>query len=70
MTTREPSNAFEYDDIEHRFLSAGVVVPADRAEGAFGAASRLLAVLHFVRTPRTAAAEPAHIFTLPHETRK
>jgi hypothetical protein len=50
------------DDIAQRFLNAGVVVPADRAEGAFGAARRLLAALHWLRRPRTAAAEPAHIF--------
>ncbi len=49
-------------DIERRFLAAGVVVPADRAVGAYAAARRLLATLHWLRQPRPAAAEPSHIF--------
>ena len=57
-----PSSSSEDDDIEQRFRNAGVVVPADRAEGAYAAARRLLAALHWLRKSRTAAAEPAHIF--------
>ena len=62
MTTPDPVASSDDDEIERRFRNAGVVVPADRAEGAYGAARRLLASLHWLRKPRTAAAEPAHIF--------
>lgn len=61
-TTLQSNPAHTDDEIENRFLNAGVVVPADRAEGAYAAASRLLSVLHWLRKPRAAAAEPAHIF--------
>jgi len=61
MSAQDLSAAQE-DEIARRFLNAGVVIPADRAEGAHGAARRLLALLHWVRKPRSAAAEPAHVF--------
>ncbi|MCW6507459.1 hypothetical protein [Lichenifustis flavocetrariae] len=57
----------EADDIEQRFRAAGVVVPADRVAGTHAAARRLLATLHWLRPPRTAAAEPAHIFLADRE---
>ena len=60
MTKQPP--AFHDDDIARRFLAAGVVPPADRAEGAYAAAARLLEAVHWLRKARTAAAEPAHIF--------
>jgi hypothetical protein len=62
MTTPVPSTTSDDDDVERRFRNAGVVVPADRAEGAYAAARRLLANLHWLRKSRDAAAEPAHIF--------
>ena len=62
MTTPDPLTSSDDDDVERRFRNAGVVVPADRAEGAYAAARRLLASLHWLRKSRTAAAEPAHIF--------
>ncbi len=49
-------------EIEQRFRAAGVVVPADRAVGTYAAARRLLGHLHWLRQPRTAAAEPAPVF--------
>lgn len=49
-------------DIERRFRNAGVVVPGDRVAGTYAAARQLLAALHWLRQPRTAAAEPSHIF--------
>jgi hypothetical protein len=62
MTDQPPPSAFDKDDMARRFLAAGVVVPADRAEGAYVAGARLLEAVHWLRKPRTAAAEPAHIF--------
>lgn len=61
MTLPDPL-PFPDDDIDRRFRAAGVVVPADRVAGTYAAARRLLANLHWVRKPRTVAAEPAHIF--------
>jgi hypothetical protein len=64
MTTPDPATTSDDDDIERRFRNAGVVVPSDRAEGAYAAARRLLANVHWLRKSRDAAAEPAHIFRL------
>jgi hypothetical protein len=50
--------------VEQRFRDAGVVPPADRAGGTYACAQRLLASLHWLRQPRSASAEPAHIFSL------
>ena len=38
--------------------------PADRAAGTYASAQRLLAVVHWLRQPRTVAAEPSNTFTL------
>ena len=57
-----PNPAFA--EIDERFLNAGVVVPADRAAGTFANAERLLASLHWLRQPRSVAAEPSNIFSL------
>ncbi len=63
MTAQDSSSStLDIKEIEQRFKNAGVVVPADRAEGAYAAAGRLLAAAHWLRQSRTAAAEPAHIF--------
>ena len=51
-------------EIELRFRHAGVVPPADRAQGTYENAGRLLASLHWLRSPRTAAAEPSNTFSL------
>ena len=54
----------ETADVEQRFRSAGVVLPADRAAGTYANAQRLLASLHWLRQPRTVAAEPSNTFSL------
>ncbi len=69
MTQPDGPSSPEDADIERRFRSAGVVVPADRAAGTYAAARRLLATLHWLRQPRTAAAEPSHIFRPGQEPR-
>ena len=57
------------DEIETRFRNAGVVVPGALKAGAFAAAAEALAQTHWLRRPRTAAAEPSNIFSLvPKET--
>ncbi len=67
MTASDPLLPPDDADIERRFRDAGVVVPADRAAGTYAAARRLLATVHWLRKPRTAAVEPSHIF-LPGTT--
>ncbi len=62
MTQPDLPDPSQDADIERRFRDAGVVVPADRAAGTYAGARRLLAALHWVRQPRPAASEPAHIF--------
>jgi hypothetical protein len=69
MTEPNRPPAIDDAEIEARFRAAGVVVPADRAEGAYGAARRLLSSLHWLRTARGAAAEPAHVFSLEDKSR-
>jgi hypothetical protein len=64
MTMQDANTSPDDADIERRFRDAGIVVPADRAEGAYAAARRLLANVHWLRKSRDAAAEPAHIFRL------
>ncbi|WP_165361290.1 hypothetical protein [Lichenibacterium ramalinae] len=59
-----PSTDLSDDDIAQRFRAAGIVVPADRAAGTAAAARRLLGVLHWLRAPRSVAAEPAAILVL------
>ena len=49
-------------EMARRFAAAGVAVPEDRAVGAHAAAQRLLEAAHWLRRPRAAAAEPAHVF--------
>ncbi len=52
------------DEIETRFRLAGVVLPAERKAAAVNAARTMLRLMHWLRGPRTAAAEPANIFSL------
>jgi hypothetical protein len=59
-----PVNEIDDSDIARRFLDAGVALPAERAQGAYAAARRLLEATHWLRKPREAAAEPAHVFRL------
>lgn len=54
----------EIADIEQRFAAAGVVLPAERRQGALDSAKTLLAATHWLRQPRTAAAEPSNVFVL------
>ena len=51
-------------EIETRFALAGIVLPAERQAGAIAGAQEMLAVTHWLRQPRTAAAEPSNIFKL------
>ena len=59
-----PPTPSDFSDIAQRFAAAGVIPPAERAAGTYANAQRLLSVLHWLRQPRTVAAEPANIFTL------
>jgi hypothetical protein len=59
-----PPSPHDTNAVEQRFRDAGVVPPADRAAGTYAVAARLLAALHWVRQPRSAAAEPAHVYSL------
>jgi hypothetical protein len=58
------------DEIQTRFRLAGVVLSTDRAAGAVSEAKAGLETLHFLRGPRSAAAEPSNIFTLVKEATK
>jgi len=69
MTEPNSTPAVDDAEIEARFRAAGIVVPADRAEGAYAAARRLLSSLHWLRKSRGAAAEPAHVFSLEVKAR-
>jgi hypothetical protein len=64
MTALDPSIDMEDADIARRFLDAGVAVPAERAQGAYAAARRMLEATHWLRKARDSAAEPAHVFHL------
>jgi hypothetical protein len=64
MTALDPSIDMEDADIARRFLDAGVAVPAERAQGAYAAARRMLEATHWLRKPRDSSAEPAHVFHL------
>lgn len=58
------ATATEIADIEHRFAAAGVTLPSERRQGAIESAKAMLAVTHWLRQPRTAAAEPSNTFSL------
>ncbi|HTJ59208.1 MAG TPA: hypothetical protein VL418_16840 [Devosiaceae bacterium] len=60
----------ETAEIEARFMHAGVVLPFDRKTGAIESAKAVLAATHWLRQPRTAAAEPSNIFSLAAEAQK
>jgi len=64
MSAHDPLIDIDDADIARRLLDAGVAVPVERANGAYAAARRLLEAAHRLRTPRDAAAEPAHVFLL------
>lgn len=51
-------------EMERRFAAAGVVLPPDRKQGAIDSAKAMLSVTHWLRQPRTAAAEPSNVFSL------
>lgn len=61
-----PLQAAELAEIAQRFEKAGVVVPADRAQGTYANAHRLLSVVHWLRQPRGVEAEPSNTFSLTH----
>lgn len=62
MMTRSPLTP-EIEEIELRFHQAGLVPPADRRQGTYANAERLLSMLHWLRPPRHASAEPSNIFS-------
>lgn len=51
-------------EIDARFRLAGIALPVQRRASAISAAKAMLAVRHWLRGPRTAAAEPSNIFSL------
>jgi hypothetical protein len=65
LATRETimSDALD-EEIETRFKLAGIALPAERKAAAMNAARTILKTLHWLRGPRTAAAEPSNIFSL------
>ena len=62
MTT--PISTPDLSDVVQRFSAAGIIPPAERAAGTYANAARLLGILHWLRQPRTVAAEPSNTFTL------
>jgi hypothetical protein len=60
---QKPPTAIEAE-MEARFAHAGIVLPADRKQGALAQAQLMLAATHWLRQPRTAANEPSNILTL------
>jgi hypothetical protein len=65
LATRETTmNDALDEEIETRFRLAGITLPAERKAQAMNAARTILKTLHWLRGPRTAAAEPSNIFSL------
>lgn len=60
----QPQTISDTAEVEQRFRNAGVVLPAERAAGTYANAQRLLASLHWLRQPRSVAAEPSNTFSL------
>jgi len=65
LATRETTMSDALDEeIETRFKLAGITLPADRKAQAMNSARTILKTLHWLRGPRTAAAEPSNVFSL------
>jgi hypothetical protein len=64
---KQPVSTLSDEDMELRYRNAGVVPPADRAAGTYAEGRNILTMLHWLRGPRTAAAEPSNIFSLVKE---
>lgn len=63
--TASPVTASPADEeITALLKAAGLVVPPDLAAGVYSEARALRQVAHLVRSPRTAACEPANIFSV------
>lgn len=60
----QPPTISDSTDIQQRFANAGIVPPADRAAGTYASGQRLLAMVHWLRQPRSVAAEPSNTFSL------
>ncbi len=60
----KPPVASDTSDMARRFAAAGIVPPAERAAGTFANAERLQSALHWLRQPRSVAAEPSNTFSL------
>ena len=60
----DPTTVPDSSDVAQRFAAAGIIPPVDRAAGTFANAQRLLSVQHWLRQPRSVAAEPATTFSL------
>jgi len=59
-----PPAASDSSDMAQRFAAAGIIPPAERAAGTFANAQRLLSAQHWLRQPRSVAAEPSNTFSL------
>lgn len=66
----QDNKSIETAEVEQRFAHAGIVPPLDRRAGAIDSAKAILAVTHWLRQPRTAAAEPSNTFSLVAEAVK
>ena len=55
----KPPVASDTSDMARRFAAAGIVPP-----GTFANAERLQSALHWLRQPRSVAAEPSNTFSL------
>ena len=65
LATRETTMSEALDEeIETRFKLAGITLPSERKAQAMNAARTILKTLHWLRGPRTAAAEPSNVFSL------
>jgi hypothetical protein len=60
QTLAHPADA----EVLERFRLAGIVLPAERQENAISTGRNYLGLLHWLRSPRSAAVEPANTFSL------
>lgn len=59
-----PTAAPDTGEMARRFAAAGIIPPTEFAAGTFANAQRLLSAQHWLRQPRSVAAEPSNTFSL------
>lgn len=59
-----PTASAADEEVSALLRAAGIVVPLDLADGVYSEARALRQIAHIVRSPRTAACEPANIFSV------